>query len=273
MKANNMNEIYYKLCQRLINKGEFVWTPDQGKWTHECRNIQFTLTDIRNNIPMNRGISLSYAFAELTWYFMGSQSMKYISQFASLWKHISDDGVTNNSAYGYILQHKHGFNQVEKIIELLKKDKASRRAVLNINTPNVNVIETKDEPCTIALQFLIRNNKLYCTAIMRSNDIWFGTPYDVIFFTELQKYIANRLGCEYGEYTHFATSFHAYDHNIECIKVVKPKSDRNITLNVENLITHMNEIYIKTLGKENAKEIIIELFENYGIFKEENNEN
>ena len=86
-------------------------------------------------------------------------------------------------------------------------DPNTRRAVVNINVPNVNVIETKDEPCTIALQFLNRDGKLHCTAIMRSNDIWFGTPYDWAFFIELQKVIADKLGLGYGTYTHFATSF------------------------------------------------------------------
>lgn len=268
MKANNMDRIYFELCQRLLNKGSNVWSSNQKSWTREIRNIQFTLTDIRNNVPANRDISLSYAFAELIWYFTGDNSTSYISQFAKLWERISDDGVTNNSAYGYVLTKKFKFNQVAKILELLKKDPESRRAVLNINAPNPNVIETKDEPCTIALQYLIRNGELHCTAIMRSNDVWFGTPYDVIFFTELQKYIAKKLGVNYGEYTHFATSFHVYDRDIEKIKSVKPTSDKQIKINTMKLVENAKYIHNMTRDCENAKELIVKLFNKYRIYQE-----
>lgn len=56
-----------------------------------------------------------------------------------MWNKLSDDGITANSAYGYILQKKHGFNQIEKIIELLKVDPYSRRAVMNINVPKAKL--------------------------------------------------------------------------------------------------------------------------------------
>ena len=81
------------------------------------------------------------------------------------------------------------------------------------------MIETKDEPCTIALQFRIRDNKLHCTGIMRSNDIWYGFPYDIAFFTELQMMMADELGVEYGSYTHFVTSLHVYNKDLD--KIIK----------------------------------------------------
>lgn len=202
-----MNEIYKHIARELFTYGNVVNN------TTELENFQFTLGDINDNMITlkSRNISKSYIIGELSWYFGGINSVDYISHFGNMWSRISDDGVTNNSAYGYVLQKEFGFNQIETIIELLKKDPNSRRAVLNINRANPNVITTKDEHCTIALVFSIRNNKLNCTGIMRSNDIWFGLPYDVIYFTELQKYIANKLNVEYGTYTHFATSLHVYE--------------------------------------------------------------
>ena len=96
----------------------------------------------------------------------------------------------------------------------------SRRAVININVPNENVIETKDEPCTVSIQFLLRNNKVHCTVYMRSNDIWFGFPYDVVFFTELQRIVAENLHAELGMYTHLAGSLHMYDRDEEKIRKI-----------------------------------------------------
>lgn len=216
MSANieKIDKIYIDLCIKLLESGKTVGN------TKELTNVRITLNDITKNVISVRNLSHSYLFAEWIWYLTGRNDVEFISKFASKWKDISDDGLTNNSAYGYLMKSAFGFDQIEKVIELLKKDPESRRAVINLNTPNKNVIETKDEPCTICLQFYIRENKLYCTGMMRSNDIWYGFPYDIAFFTLLQRIIADRLEVEYGTYTHFVTSLHVYEKNISNIKKV-----------------------------------------------------
>jgi thymidylate synthase len=266
--SNNIDDIYRQICSKLCddNTCEIIHN------TRELTNACFELTDINNNIVNIRGLSRAYLFGELTWYMTAREDMAFINKFAGLWGRISDNGVTSNSAYGHILFVRHGFNQVEKIIELLKKDPNSRRAVLNFNVPNENVIETKDEICTIALQFLIRDNKLYCTGIMRSNDIWYGTPYDVTFFTELQKYIAHRLNVEYGTYTHFAVSLHVYDRNFEEFKkVLRNVAETRMHVDIEKLASNAQEIAdrIDYVYQDDPKRAIVELFDRYEIYYEE----
>jgi thymidylate synthase len=262
MKFTTVDNAYKYLCEKLVD------APIVGN-TRELNNVKIEIDDVTNSIVSIRNTSLTYLLGEFLWYFNGSQSLDYISKYSSFWKHISDDGVTSNSAYGYLLMHKHGFNQIEKVIELLTVDPNSRRAVLNINVPNACVIETKDEPCTIALQFLNRDGKLHCTAIMRSNDIWFGTPYDWAFFIELQKVIADRLGLGYGTYTHFATSFHAYERNMAEIEAIA-KADfsdlkANIVFDRDTFHATKEELFANTVNADaaTAKSIL----ENSGIIK------
>ena len=264
---NEIDRIYLALCNSLST------SPSVGN-TKEMNNVKIMLNDINQNIVSVRGISPSYLFGEWLWYFTGRNDMKFISKFGSMWERLSDDGVTNNSAYGYIMQKKFGFNQVEKIIELLTEDPVSRRAVININTPNPSVITTKDEPCTIALQFLIRKNKLHCTAIMRSNDIWLGFPYDVAFFTELQKYIADQLGVGYGSYTHFVVSMHLYDRNFEDVKkiIAHPESkpftfDRKAFHRKKDLVAELIDFAIDH-GSTNVKGITMALAKDYFDYEE-----
>lgn len=261
LRKLEINYIYKGLCHALLNEGKKVGN------TREINDVCFVIDVSKGNIVSCRDISLPYLFGEMTWYLAGEQSVEFISKFASLWKRISDDGETSNSAYGNIMFSRYGFDQFGKVVELLKKDPHSRRAVININVPNPKVIETKDEPCTIMLQFLLRNGKLNCTGVMRSNDIWFGLPYDVVFFTEVQKEIARRLGVEVGTYTHFATSLHVYERDREkLIKVITTEDFDKIEVDFSPLWTEAHKIYAAVNESDNPKYEIMRQFENYGMY-------
>ena len=212
MLYRDIDSAYYGICELLA-------APYVGN-TREILNAKIQIFDISNPVVSIRDISIEYLFGELVWYFSRRNDLKFISKFSSFWNHLSDDGMTCNSAYGHIIFKKHGFDQLERVITLLRHDPTSRRAVININVPNYNVIETKDEPCTVSIQFLLRNDKVHCTVYMRSNDIWFGFPYDVVFFSELQRIVAMNLDAELGTYTHIAGSLHMYDRDEEKIKKI-----------------------------------------------------
>lgn len=263
-RANNIDEIYMTVCKDLVK------APEVGN-TRELLDVKLVLTDITKNIVSVRGISPSYLCGELLWYFNGMNSMEFISRFSKFWTHISDDGKTSNSAYGYLMQEKFGFDQIETVIKLLKHDPNSRRAVININTPNCYVITTKDEPCTIALQFRIRKGNLDCTAMMRSNDIWFGTPYDIAFFTELQKYIAQQLGVGYGWYTHFATSLHMYKRDQEKLEDILERAESHpMSIDVKTLNDWKKTIVCALDERRDMdqKKLIVDLFKQFNILKE-----
>ena len=263
--AYDIDSIYLSLIGGLLN------APKVGN-TYELNNIAITLKNINNNIVSVRGISPSYLFGELLWYFNADNSLKFISQFSSFWNHLSDDGETCNSAYGHLIWKKYGFDQIATVIGILRDDPNSRRAKIYINVPNSNVKTTKDEPCTMSIHFMIRDDRLNCTVVMRSNDIWFGFPYDVAFFTELQKYVANRLGVSYGEYTHFAISLHMYERDVEALKKIKKEPVKKpITFNRPKF--YHNEEKLFHIAKENGKDALMKALEDMDIYKEVKDEN
>lgn len=210
IKGRLIDDVYKKLIEKLL-KSETI---DNN--TREIENCILQVKEPRLyffSFPY-REISTKYADAELKWYWSADNKCETIGQYAKMWLRLTDDGVTNNSAYGYILFKKYGFNQLEQVIELLKKDRNTRRAVLNISDPTIDRINTKDMQCTIALQFIVRDGKLNTTVYMRSNDVYFGLPYDYIFFMSLATYIATRLELKVGTYTHVATSMHMYERDV-----------------------------------------------------------
>lgn len=268
MKFDNVNTAWAIMAHEVLTTGKKVGN------TMELSNVSFTVLDPTDNIVKSRdNFSLLYYLGETIWYGAGANDVEFIARFGKIWEKLTDDGIVNNSAYGFILQNKHGFDQIDKMIELLNKDPNSRRAVMNINIPREDVIETKDEMCTIALQLLLRDGKLNMTGIMRSNDLSTGTPYDIFYFTSIQKLIATALGVEIGTYTHFVSSMHFYDRDLEKIKKSIENYRNDIGVNVEidgqRLLQNSTYFYniLQPLNREETRKEIIRLCEEMEIIK------
>lgn len=267
--GKSMNDIYRQLCGKISVQGHDV------AGTKELLNSGFTLLDVTDNIATARtGYSLSYMLGELAWYFTGREDVEFISKFPSFRERIGDDGVTNRSAYGAIVFNRYGFDQVAQVIDTLKRDPCSRRAVINFNAPGTDRFETKDEICAIALVFELRGGKLDCTGIMRSDDVWLDTPYDVVFFTEVQKHIANELGVGYGKYTHIAVSLHAYEKGIDRVREVwcRKQAAPRLKLDIEKFLPHISEIERIAMSSDKPKDDIVDYCFNNAIITEVNDE-
>ena len=216
-----INQLFKDLAKELSTEATQVAN------TREVLNKQFVLNDLENNVLTLkcRHKAMIYAIGELIWYWSGRNDVDFIDHFSKFWRNISDDGKTANSAYGYIIKYKFGFDQLECVINELRRNPDSRRAVININTPSMYRMVTRDTQCTMFLHYYIIYNKLCSTATMRSNDFIKGLTFDITYFTELQKYIAHRLGLECGTYTHFDTSFHTYDADKELLEKIMNETE------------------------------------------------
>ncbi len=200
---------WYRLLTKNMNKEE----SRDGDVVGEVINATTIITDPTRNICSGiREMSMRYAVGELLWYMSGNKELKAIQNITKAWDRMSDDGETVNSNYGYCIVNKYGFNQLNYVIKLLQENPNTRQAVIHIKEPNNK--PSKDVNCTVCLQFFIRDNKLYLTTYMRSNDLWMGFPYDVFQFTNFQILVAMYLGIEIGTYTHIAGSLHLYERNV-----------------------------------------------------------
>ena len=212
-EINDIDRLYQRAVNLVKERGAKIDN------TKEISPITLTLDENKSiNIISIRDISLSYLIGELLWYLQAKQDVHFISKFSEYWRTISDNNITSNSAYGHIVHMRYGYDQLESVLNILKKDKNSRRALINFSVPNIDRRITKDEICTIAIQFLVRDDKLNCHVYMRSCDLYTGFPYDYIYFTCLQHIVAEELSLEVGSYYHTCTSLHFYDKNEDDMK-------------------------------------------------------
>lgn len=205
------------LKEEAVQKGHVDPSRD-GAVAAEVLNAVTVVKDPTRNIvkSTDRKMPMRYAVGELLWYLSGSNRLQDISKFSKVWERMTDDGETLNSAYGYRILERYGFNQIDYITSVLKKDPYSRQAVIHIkDCLDYRAFPTKDVPCTMHLQYFIRDGKLHATTNMRSNDLWTGFPYDVFCFTCIQIIIAFRLGVDIGTYTHIVGSLHLYQRSLE----------------------------------------------------------
>ena len=121
--------------------------------------------------------------AEAAFILTGRNTVGMISKYSKLITTFSDDGYFFNGAYGPML-----IRQFTYIVDELIKDKNTRQAVATIWDPNPR--PSKDIPCTVSVQFIIREDKLHCIDTMRSSDAWLGWPFDIFNFSMCSAFIS-----------------------------------------------------------------------------------
>jgi len=207
-------------------------------------------------------IIAEYTAKETALYDSCSNNVEDFAKASSFWRKIANNDGTINSAYGYLIWKNNscgdplqelsfiddsGINPRvmvlnsltqtgmkahreckrtpwEWCVQSLKADKDTRQAHLKFSLPEHLWIGNKDQVCTLHANFLIRDDKLNMSVVMRSNDLMLGLVYDLPWFVSLMDKMIDELKRDYpsltkGHYTHTVHSMHIYERDEE--KVMK----------------------------------------------------
>lgn len=232
LSGDSFDDVYKDLLWWLSYEPQHVCSP-RGQKIKERLAVTLELKNPRARLLSCKKRNTNYGFAvgEFLWYWQGKQDLSTMLYYNKRMKDYSDDGLTLNSAYGHRLKkvevsypgiNVESGNQWDICKHTLLQDSDSRRAVMTINWPKDEakaVFEgSKDVPCTLSLQFFIRNNRLDLHVHMRSNDVMWGLTYDLFSFTLFQECMLLDLQKEekfkdlkLGRYYHTAGSLHLYE--------------------------------------------------------------
>lgn len=174
---------------------------------------------------------------ESLWMLAGRKDVAPLQYYNSAIADIaSDDGKTFNGAYGARWRNHLGWqiDQLNEIVYELSTNPNSRRVVLqmwNVLEDLLKIRETKDVCCNVCAFFSLRElpfddsdpqalaevsgvdprRVLDMTVINRSNDlVWGALGANVVHFSFLQEYLANRLGVGVGVYNQMTNNLHVY---------------------------------------------------------------
>jgi hypothetical protein len=146
------------------------------------------------------------------WMLAGRRDLEYVEYLLPRMREFSDDGETLQGAYGYRWRQHWNEDQVHKVVHLLEEHPDSRRAVITMWDPLVDLgTDSKDLPCNTQLYVNIRQDYVDLTITCRSNDaIWGCYGANVVHFSFLQEYIACSLRKLVGKLYQFSNNFHVY---------------------------------------------------------------
>jgi thymidylate synthase len=184
----------------------------------EIRGVALELANPRARLSRTetRG-KLFSGLGELFWYLAARNDLAFIAYYIPAYAEEAEDGAVFGG-YGPRLLDWAGHNQLATILDLLRRKRSSRRAVIQLFDRGDLAAPHQEIPCTCTLQFLVRNELLELITSMRSNDVFRGLSHDVFCFTMLQEIVARSLGVEVGVYKHMVGSLHLYTDNIPAME-------------------------------------------------------
>jgi thymidylate synthase len=243
-EGQNCNAVWLKCAEALLKEPDedFIVVDSRNGKTHELPHVLLTISNSVERYAIDRlpPINIAFALAEVVWILQGSANAKVINFWNSKLPKFSGKTVVYAGAYGYRLSHYFGFNQIEAAYNALREDPITRRVVLTIwgsqtDFPRESFPRYSDIPCNICSMLKVRDGKLWWSQIMRSNDIFLGTPYNLIQFTVLQELLASWLNLKVGAYSLYCDSLHLYLKNQKEVKnsVISSNSSTNIPENTD----------------------------------------
>lgn len=241
-------DIFYyihKNGRRTVNR--------KGQGLYEMRNVTLVLDPEASTYCLGRYPSQEYLEKELDFYASGSRQLEDAVKMSKFWSKCSDDGKTINSNYGFLLFHdenKHGFTQFEHAINCLRNNPDSKKAVMTLYSKEHAYI-SNDNPCTLIINLYIQGDALNMQVIMRSNDLWYGLPYDLPFFrvvhyTALAMLKRTYPNLELGYHIHQALNLHFYEWAFDKFRDCEKRYD-NERLNVAQPLVSCPQAAIQRL--------------------------
>jgi thymidylate synthase len=118
-------------------------------------------------------------------------------------------------SYGKLLYDHRGVNQVDCVIDRLRRKRESKSATIGLQIPGEAIMS-----CLSTLDFKIRNEELQVVAMYRSQNVFASQPGNMLAIHEIQAKVADALSCFVGSVILLAASAHIYERDLVAVKAV-----------------------------------------------------
>lgn len=218
--VTNVNQALYEVTHNLFVTGREE-NSRNGKVLASNGPMMVTYNWPKERVlfsPM-RDANPFFHLMEAIWMMGGKKDLAFPRMFNSKFGQFSDDGLTLHGAYGHRWRRHFGRDQVLRVIDLLAADPTTRRAVISMWDPAVDLIApgipAADLPCNTTVYFrpIVDHDCtiLDMTVCNRSNDVFWGMcGANAVHMSILHEVVAIGAGMTMGKYHQFTNNAHIY---------------------------------------------------------------
>ncbi|MEL6595660.1 MAG: thymidylate synthase [Pseudomonadota bacterium] len=235
---------YHDALQTVLDHGE-ISTDRTGTGTLSYFGLQarYPLAD---GFPLvtTKKLHLKSIVHELLWFLAGDTNIGYLKEngvsiwdewadengdlgpvYGSQWRRFPALGATGDRQNGQPTFFAHHVDQIEKLIEAIRKTPDSRRLIVSAWNPG-EVDDMALPPCHTLWQVRIIGGKLHLQLYQRSADMFLGVPFNIASYALLLAMLAHVTGYEQGDFVHSIGDAHIYSNHMEQVKTQLARSPK-----------------------------------------------
>lgn len=228
---------YLDLLQHIIDngydKGDRTGTGTRSVFGHQMR------FNLQQGFPLvtTKKLHLKSIVYELLWFLKGDTNIHYLKEHGvRIWDEWATEEGDLGPLYGkqWVAWEKPDgttINQIQEVIDTLKKNPNSRRMIVSAWNPadlpdesispqeNVKQGRMALATCHAFFQFYVADGKLSCQLYQRSADTFLGVPFNIASYALLTHMIAQQTGLDVGDFVWTGGDVHLYNNTMEQAKL------------------------------------------------------
>jgi thymidylate synthase len=151
------------------------------------------------------------------------EQVKQDADFAARWGELGP-------VYGYQWRNFEGVDQIETLINDIKKNPDSRRLIVSAWNPKDIPVMAKSglPPCHTLFQFYVADGKLSCQLYQRSADVFLGVPFNIASYALLTHMVAQVCNLKAGDFVHTFGDAHIYLNHLDQVNLQLSRTPRQL---------------------------------------------
>lgn len=144
------------------------------------------------------------------------------------WRHWETYTRSENQGYesGDTRYESSEVDQIKDLLEGMRKDPFGRRHVVTGWNPG-QLHEMALPPCHMMHMYSITpDNKLHSTFVMRSNDVPYGLPFNIMSYALLNEIFSKHLGLTPGDLVYMGQDVHIYQNQMAMVDEILERTPR-----------------------------------------------
>lgn len=234
---------YHQALEYILQNGKQK-TDRTGVGTFSVFGYQMRF-DLRTGFPAvtTKKLAWKSVVSELLWFLEGSGDERRLAEIlhgtrspekktiwtanaeADYWKPKAKYEGDLGRVYGVQWRDFGGVDQLQNLIDGIKKDPSGRRHILSAWNP-AELDQMALPPCHVMSQFDVTDGYLSCQLYQRSCDMFLGVPFNIASYSLLTHIIARECGLKVGDFVWTGGDCHIYSNHIDQVKEQLSREER-----------------------------------------------